>query len=67
VQIKDSFSKDSIESFKKWWGERIGNKGNRPPMPDFFEVWNARQQEIEQLRNENKRLQQELKIIQEKK
>ena len=63
MQIKNPHSQDSIDSFKVWWFERIGNKGNRPAMPDFFEVWNARQPEIERLRNENERLKIEIQNL----
>jgi hypothetical protein len=53
---------DSFNSFRKWWSERISsNRGNKPPMPDFFEVWNARQKEIDQLKEENENLKSKIK------
>jgi cell division protein FtsB len=64
MQVKDPFSQDSVDSFKQWWYKRIGNRENRPPMPDFFEVWNARQPEIESLRKENEHLKNEIQRLQ---
>jgi hypothetical protein len=59
MQIDNSFrGTESFETFLAWWQERIGTakERNLPGMPDFFEVWNARQSTIDALKKENEQL-----------
>lgn len=54
---QDPSKKESIESFREWWHTRIHTKnGTAYVMPDFFEVWDARQEEIDRLKKENEEL-----------
>ena len=59
MQIDNSFrGTESFDTFLAWWQERISTAKakNLPGMPDFFEVWNARQPTIDALRKENEQL-----------
>lgn len=57
MKVDKVTSLESLESFKIWWKNRIHKPdGKTPHMPDFFEVWNARQEEINRLKKENEEL-----------
>lgn len=69
MQIDNRFrNTESLISFQEWWNERISKKDgvNRPLMPDFFEVWNARQPMIDSLKQENEHLKSQIKNFQNK-
>lgn len=60
----DPSKKESVESFKIWWMSRIHNRhGKKYVMPDFFEIWDARQPEINALRQENEALKNKIKEL----
>lgn len=60
----DPSKKESIESFKTWWHHRIHNRhGKNYIMPDFFEIWDARQSEIDALRQENEQLKNKIRTL----
>ena len=63
MQVDNKFrGTESLETFKEWWNNRIAfTDGKRPQMPDFFEVWNARQPTIDSLRMEIEMLKNKLK------
>ncbi len=55
MKIQNPSSQESLETFKVWWQNRINRtEGQKPIMPDFFEVWDScwkiKQKEIEQLK-----------------
>jgi|LauGreDrversion4_2_1035121.scaffolds.fasta_scaffold08442_7 hypothetical protein len=58
-----------LEAYKVWWQERIKIKSStgRVILPDFFEVWAARQPEIEKLEQENANLKEKIKSLEAKK
>jgi cell division protein FtsB len=57
MKVDEFTNPESLQSFKEWWKNRIHkHDGKNPHMPDFFEVWNARQQEIDKLKKENEEL-----------
>ena len=60
MKIENLTNNESLESFKIWWASRISKRtnsnGNTPHLPNFFEVWDARQPEIDKLRKENRDL-----------
>lgn len=57
MKIENFTNSESIESFIKWWQERVKNHdAKKPNLPNFFEVWDARQIEIDRLKKENAEL-----------
>jgi len=56
---------ESLITFQEWWIQRISpiEGGKRPGMPDFFEVWNARQPVIDELRKENDELKEQIQNL----
>jgi hypothetical protein len=64
-EFKDS---ESLVTFLTWWNERISLTDGikRPSTPDFFEVWNARQSTINDLKKENKELKDKLRKLENK-
>jgi cell division protein FtsB len=60
---------NGLESYKVWWQERIKkiSPTGRVILPDFFEVWSARQPEIEQLKQENAELKNKIKLLEAEK
>lgn len=60
----DPIKKESVETFKVWWMNRIHNRGTKGYiMPDFFEVWDARQGEIDRLKLENEELKNKIRML----
>ena len=70
MQIDNSYrGSESLTTFQEWWNKRIApvDGVKRPVMPDFFEVWNARQSTIDALRKENEELKDKIRKLEEKK
>lgn len=70
LQIDNKYrNTESLITFQEWWNKRISPiEGlNRPVMPDFFEVWDARQPLIDELKKENEYLKNKIKIFEAKK
>jgi polyhydroxyalkanoate synthesis regulator phasin len=60
----DPNKKESVDSFKEWWQHRIMDRhGKAYQMPDFFEIWDTRQKEIDDLKRQVVDLQNKIRSL----